>query len=115
MKTQVRNGLFETNSSSMHNITLCSGNDFDKWKNGELVYDYEKGKLVPIDDLGYQVWKEHYDKQVKLYGSYEDGWDYMTYDQFFNDWDTLPYETFASNYTTEHGDKVTAFGFYGYD
>jgi hypothetical protein len=28
---QVRQGVFETNSSSTHTLTICSKNDFDKW------------------------------------------------------------------------------------
>ena len=30
MKTQVRQGLFETNSSSVHSITICEDSDFKK-------------------------------------------------------------------------------------
>lgn len=28
---QVRQGVFETNSSSTHTLTICSKDDFDKW------------------------------------------------------------------------------------
>ena len=40
----VRKNVFETNSSSTHSITMCSENEYDKWKSGELFYKrcYEK-------------------------------------------------------------------------
>ena len=34
----IRNGVFETNSSSTHSITMCTKSDYEKWKNGELYY-----------------------------------------------------------------------------
>lgn len=35
---QVRQGVFETNSSSTHTLTICSKDDFDKWKHGEVFW-----------------------------------------------------------------------------
>ena len=37
MKIQIRQGIFETNSSSEHSLTLMDRNNFYKWKNGELL------------------------------------------------------------------------------
>lgn len=42
---QVRQGVFETNSSSTHTLTICSKDDFDKWKKGEVLWldrDWQK-------------------------------------------------------------------------
>lgn len=38
MKKQIRRGVFETNSSSVHSITMCTRSDFDRWKDGELLF-----------------------------------------------------------------------------
>lgn len=35
---QVRQGVFETNSSSTHTLTICSKDDFDKWEHGEVFW-----------------------------------------------------------------------------
>lgn len=35
---KIRKGLFETNSSSTHSLTMCSEEDYDKWENGELFF-----------------------------------------------------------------------------
>lgn len=38
MKRVIRRGVFETNSSSTHSITMVSSEDYNKWQNGELFY-----------------------------------------------------------------------------
>lgn len=32
MKEVIRRGIFETNSSSVHSITMCSDDEYNKWK-----------------------------------------------------------------------------------
>ena len=32
MKRQIRRGTFETNSSSVHSLTMCTQSDYDRWK-----------------------------------------------------------------------------------
>lgn len=39
MKRQIRRGVYETNSSSTHSLTMCSEEEFEQWKNGELLFD----------------------------------------------------------------------------
>ena len=108
MKIQIRRGIFETNSSSTHSLTMCTDNDFDKWKNGELVYNNYDGELIPITDEKYQVWLKN--KQEDDYDYY----DYMTYDEYFNYYMDRQ-ETFVNSFTTPSGSTVIAFGYYGYD
>ena len=38
MKRQIRRGVYETNSSSTHSLTMCSEEEFEQWKNGELLF-----------------------------------------------------------------------------
>lgn len=33
---QVRQGVFETNSSSTHSITMCTKNEFNEWADGKI-------------------------------------------------------------------------------
>ena len=111
-KIQVRKGLFETNSSSVHSIVMCSDSDFEKWKNGESIYSIEDGCLVSIEDKDYLEWKKLTDEEK------EEEWsmyNYLTYDQFFNDYDAMEYETFKTSYDTPKGETVVAFGYYGHD
>lgn len=98
MKRQIRRGVFETNSSSVHSLTMCTQSDYDRWKDGELIYDYWDGKLISNDELD---------------DDYDEG-RYYTYDRF-NDYGEFDYETFEDIFTTKNGDAVVAFGYYGHD
>ena len=37
MKRQIRQGVFETNSSNEHSLTIINDSDFKKWKDGKLL------------------------------------------------------------------------------
>lgn len=101
MKRTVRRGVFETNSSSVHSITMCTDSEFDKWVNGELVWSRWGDELVPItDEIQTSIDEcEH---------------EYLTYEQF-NDYDYIEFETFEKSYNTPNGETVKAFGYYGHD
>ena len=45
---QIRIGVFETNSSSTHTLVVCTDEELEKWKKGEIVYNYREG-LIPLD------------------------------------------------------------------
>ena len=101
MKRQIRRGVFETNSSSVHSLTMCMESDFNKWVAGELVWSRWGDELVPITD------------EIKK-SMEEDEREYLTYEQF-NDYDYIDYETFEDSYTTPNGETVKIFGYYGHD
>ena len=101
MKRQIRKGVFETNSSSTHSLTMCTKSDFEKWVNGELVWNSWYDRLEPITNEVEESMKD-------------DDSEYLTYEQF-NDWDYLQYETFEQTFETPSREKVVAFGYYGYN
>ena len=103
MKRQIRRGVFETNSSSVHSITMCMQSDYEKWENGEFIYDRWGDALVPITDENAEIIKNSEDD------------DYLTFDEFWNDYDKLEYEKFKQNFTSQNGDTIVAFGYYGHD
>ena len=46
MILQVRQGVFETNSSSTHTLTFCTKEDYEDWKHGDKFWlDNDWGKL----------------------------------------------------------------------
>lgn len=47
----VRNGVFETNSSSTHCVTLMSSDDFKKFSEGECWYDFASHEIMSIEDI----------------------------------------------------------------
>lgn len=101
MKRQIRRGVYETNSSSVHAITMCMGSDYDKWIDGELIWDRWDEVLIPITDQN----KESIE---------DDKWRYLTYERF-NDYEYVDQETFEDGMTTPSGERVVAFGYYGHD
>lgn len=90
---KIRNGVFETNSSTTHTLTIVSNDEYEKWRNGELLYDFWKEKLVDPE-------KDEIDE------------DCVSYDKYFED-DYL--EIFNIDYKTESGDEIVVFGKYGHD
>lgn len=136
---QIRRNVFETNSSSTHSITMCSQSQFDDWKAGKLLFDYWGEGFVSAKEMTEVDKKDARDKYKQLYESQScykkwedlsedevDKWynryysencnyhndDLKTYEDYF-DYDGL--ETFVNHYTSESGDKIVAFGKYGYD
>lgn len=123
MKEQIRRGTFETNSSSMHSLTMCSEDTYEKWENGELLfYDWDEGFIKKSDII--EELKNEKRRDGTLY--YPDvDWDnetevekflyekgILTMDQYF---DEEYLECFEDRYITENGDCVIAFGKYGYN
>lgn len=106
MKIQIRRGVFETNSSSVHSLCICSKDDYDRWKNGELFYKYFSDKLVE-DSTEVQQNREDYLK-------HESCNDYMTYEEFQN-YVNKYYETYEERYIHKSGDEIVVFGYYGHD
>ena len=95
MKRQIRRGVFETNSSSTHSLTIVSQEDYDKWKKGEMLIHKWNDDLISKEDIT------------------EDKLDYYeTYDEYWEDSDL---ETFEQTFTTKGGEKIVAFGEFGYD
>ena len=120
---QIRRSVFETNSSSVHSMTMCSQDEYDKWKDGDLYYNYD---LYDCDDKFVtfeQAKKVIEEKREKWYTSkigepIDDAllqeYGVYSHDAFwdkFDDW----YETFFDEYTTESGETVIAFGYFGHD
>ena len=137
MKRQIRRSVFETNSSSTHSLTMCSAKDYDKWANGELLFDSYNGNFVNINtqitESDKVEAKKYYEKKKEKYWKewnhlseeevnewyekymYEckkiDTYRYETFDEFFDGY----LEEFEERYTAENGEVIVAFGKYGYD
>jgi hypothetical protein len=47
----IREGTFETNSSSTHSLTICSSDEYKAWEKGETVFNEDSGTFVKLTDL----------------------------------------------------------------
>lgn len=136
MKRQIRRGTFETNSSSTHSLSICSEEKFNQWENGKLAYREYEDEFVKIPDLSrdekerarqdYEDHKDEYakdwdelpeDLKEKYYTKYAEDIHAEDIDaETFREWSHDCYlETFIKHYTTESGDKIVAFGKWGYE
>lgn len=91
---QIRTGVFETNSSSVHSLTIVTAEDYRKWGDGELSFDRWEEKLVqiPADNDRYLSSEQYYD-YVR----------YRGLDEFYEE------------FTTPSGDEIVVFGYSGYN
>ena len=117
MKRQIRRGVFETNSSSVHSLTMCSGEEYKKWENGEILYWQWQNKFGTreeiIRELKSKSWFSNVDwsNEDKVNDIFSDE-GIQTCEEFF---DNEYYETFEERHITPSGDEVVAFGYYGHD
>ena len=123
MKKQIRRGVFETNSSSVHSLTMCSGEEYEKWKNGEVLYWRERDKFGTKEDIieemktltwynGGLIYDDvNWENEDEVNDIFSDEGVNTCEEYFENEW----FETFRDSYTTPNGEKVIAFGYYGHD
>lgn len=97
-------GLFETNSSSVHSLTMCNDDMYKRWVSGDGVY-YKRWSHRLVESTA-EIEKEREEE-----GKYTE---YLTHDEFY-DYEYIDYETFNDEYTTESGEVIHAFGYYGHD
>lgn len=136
---QIRQGVFETNSSSTHSLCICTKKEYEDFKDGKLSYNYYGDRLedcnIPSNYMNRA--KEYYEKNKTRFMldwdnlSPEDQKNYMinefdesykgdgifkynyTFEQFKNSFDGL--ESYTRFFTSPSGDEMVAFGVYGYD
>lgn len=126
MKRQVRRGVFETNSSSVHSLTMCSKSEYDEFEKGNMYIERWGSSLCTKEEL-IEEFKQMTDWRTKELKYRDVDWDneeefnrvleesdYVTSDKY---WDIVSkeYETFEESYTGKNGESVVAFGHYGHD
>ena len=124
---QIRRGVFETNSSSTHSLTMCMKEDYDKWVNGEVY----------LNEGGWCSYSKYKDKQfvtkeeaidIIVNNTYHHDADLTTMnndelEEYFRDNEIYTcdsygneyLENFEAEFTTPNGGTVVSFGQYGYD
>lgn len=135
MKQTIRLNTFETNSSSLHSLTILSKEDFDKFKSGEyFLKDSSEtaGQLITKEEAYKELFneksREEYEKEYKEWAGLDDSdeiddeQDFLTYvegEQYSDATsykhliDESDYQTYEYGYTTKNGDEIVVFGYYG--
>jgi hypothetical protein len=98
---QIRQGVFETNSSSVHAIAICTQEEWNKLQSGEyLVNEWSINQIIDANDP----------KAINDPDSYSEC--YITYGELYN---RSEYEFFTEHFKTPSGDEMVAWGYYGHD
>jgi len=109
---QIRRGVFETNSSSTHSISILPQEDFEKFKKGEIFrQDYPEKFLTKEEVIAFLKEKEPEAnlENEDVFSDLANEYEFRTFDNYSGDY----YETYEEHYTTKSGDKIVAFGYYG--
>ena len=123
-KTQVRAGVFETNSSSTHSLTVCTGDEFKMFTSGEAFWGKLDDAILSKDEVGEMYAKALADGRIDAYYTTDGEWyeDQIVRDQVISFYDLKTYdawgewlETFNHSFTSPSGDEMVAFGEYGHD
>jgi hypothetical protein len=120
MKRVVRCGVFETNSSSVHSLTMCSKTEWDTWKQGDLwLYN---GSLFSKPDIIAILEKFSWFNKYNFEAMSDEDWEEFCEDNQIFSWDSYnkyigrhSHEMFNQTYTTSNGEEICAFGYYGYE
>lgn len=120
---QIREGVFETNSSSTHSICMCMKSEFEAWKNGESIYNSWRERIFTAKELRECInrneWWEHLrekarnlsDRELIEFMIEEGGDEWQSYE----DWRNGELEGYHREFTTPSGETVVAFGEFGFD
>lgn len=106
MKT-VRRGVFETNRSSTHSLTIAPLEDYESFREGKMWY-YE-GKLISKDEIISMMENQSEDDFEK----YRRDNYIMNYDEY--SYKEMDFESYYSKYVSKSGDVIVVFGYYGQD
>lgn len=107
MKVQIRHGVFETNSSSIHSLTICPLGDFNAFRKGDLVVEVNsiqssRWNLVRTDSVA--------PEKVYSATNYDDdiyNYEYATFDAIMENAESSLFETI--------GDEWMVISMYSYD
>ena len=140
---QIRHNVFETNSSSVHSIVICTKKEMEDWKGKQCYFnpysdmfiypdkqDIEKYRRDAIenykntkdpdpycinwDDLDPEAQERYIRNHVNYKLEQNHDYNCMTYDYYKNSYQE-GCEYSERYYKTEHGDEIVVFGKGGYD
>lgn len=120
---QVRRGVFETNSSSTHSLTMMMKSDYERWQNEQLYlytgsgcgWDFNKpvyNHMYTRDEVvAFAKSYKFYDKEEVIDDKLLKYMDFISWDDEGSEY----LESFYEEFTTPSGETIVAFGEYGND
>ncbi len=123
MKRQIRYGVFETNSSSTHSLTMMMKDDYIRWGKENLYlytgygwsWDFDKpvhNALYTRDEaIKFVKSNKYYRERDEIDDKHLRYLDFISSDDEYGGY----LDTFCEEFTTPSGETIVAFGEYGYD
>lgn len=120
---QVRRGVFETNSSSTHSLTMMMKSDYERWQNEQLYlytgsgwgWDFNKpvcNHMYTRDEaVAFAKSYRYYDEEEEIDNKLLKYMDFISWDDEGSEY----LESFYEEFTTPSGEIIVAFGEYGND
>lgn len=125
MKKIIRNGVFESNSSSTHSLTMCMKSDYEQWCRGELLLAEDAWGFSPKIEKKFVTKEEaiHLLQTSYKYLPEDMDWDNeemvneVMREAGFRDseYENEYLEEYYGEFTTPNGETIVAFGEYGSD
>ena len=131
MKLSVRNGVFETNSSSIHACVILPEGDYNRWKSENLYVrtssedGHSKFELMTRDEVEDKFLDEYLEGSSETKDDYDrsEFEDWLKWDKNLTRYEDYGYNKCGDNYfdsdimkfVTPSGDVMVAANYYGYD
>ena len=119
---KIRQGVFETNSSSVHSMIMCNDKEYEKLDNGELFIHPWNESLMTFDEAVRRYYKDcsAYDAEQFEQMSREEQIETLeknviaySLEGWLNRHEYC--ESFGQTYQTANGEIIHAVGYYGND
>ena len=125
---KIRYGVFETNSSSVHTLSIAQNEEIDKLKNGELLVNLSWRRSNYL--ISYEEALQELIKDIKECGNDNDliivnngdkkeiyhlMYEYDIAEPFDRYLEAEYLEPYEEEFTTKNGDRVLIFGRFGHD
>ena len=110
----VRKGVFETNSSSTHSVTIMSAEDYKRWEDEMLYYNYYEDILLTKEEFYESIRKEYPEDSIEEI--MKKAVNYSDFGKTFEEFHESDYlEVDVTNHTTKSGDEIVIICKYGND
>lgn len=125
---KIRYGVFETNSSSIHTLSIAQNDEIDKLKNDELLVNLGWRRSEYL--ISYEDALQELTKELKSYGHQDDiaivesgdkkeiyrlMYEYDIAERFDRYLEAEYLEPYEEEFTTKNGDRILVFGRFGRD
>lgn len=119
----IRRGVFETNSSSTHSISILTEEEDKQWLRGDILRYRWSDKFITKEEYAkkFEELKQQYAKENNI--PIEDVDDYDVQEYFYDDIaynfedydDIMELESDVTKYTTKNGEQLIIRCWYGYE